>query len=74
MNVYVALIRDCFYEQEFIVGVYTTYEKAESAINIVLEQRKSKEPADVVEGRFDWDIAELQVDAFNSNALWIIAE
>lgn len=74
MNTYVAYLFDLFYDMHILVGVFSTYEKAEDAIEIVMEQKRKTEPENSPEGRYDFDIACVPLDGFNSYAMWMLAE
>ena len=73
MEVYVACIFDYFYEQSFLVGVFTTEAQAEDAVNIVIEQKKHTDPELCPEGRFSIDIFETKLDGFNTTLIDYLA-
>ena len=64
MMLYIAELWDYFYDMSCVVGAYTTMQKAEDAIDLIIRWAKKRDPGNVPESRFDWQITPVPVNMF----------
>ena len=72
MRVWTVWIFDYFWEMTIPVGVYDTEEKANTAADIVLAQKRKDEPNNVPDGRYEIYIESSELNAFISNSISVM--
>lgn len=61
---YIVEMFDYFYDMNCIVGVYSTLEKANDAINMLLRWIKKRDPENVPESRLEFEIEPISLDLY----------
>lgn len=74
MQVWVAFVFDYFMEQGLPIGVFSTEEKAERALDIALSIKKAEDPEMYPDGRYNWFIYETRIDEYIKDTMDIMVD
>lgn len=74
MEYYLAELYDYTYGVPFLIGVYTTEDGAQTAIDIIIKQLKEKGTQDYLEGRFVPIISTIILNGFTEYAMDLLSD